>query len=177
MKSEPETVGYPYRNQCDRATEKLAQLIEAPQARRQPLRIEVGRRDPQRRPYSVLVVEVAELEFRVGKTVVGVEIGARDRPAAVRHPVPLLKVNRVERGVADASFGWRVADAPEAYTQRLLNGIVGVEITITKIEATWKTSQNKSAQDQQSVMSALDSVGSDQAKEMAVAIKVNALSE
>ena len=71
------------------------------------------------------------------------------------------------------SLPWRVADAPEAYTQRLLEGIVGVEITITKIDATWKTSQNKSAQDQQSVMSALESVGSDRAKEMAVAIKAN----
>ena len=30
----------------------------------------------------------------------------------MRYPVPLLKVNRVECGVADAGFGWRVADAP-----------------------------------------------------------------
>ncbi|HAU68922.1 MAG TPA: transcriptional regulator [Gammaproteobacteria bacterium] len=68
---------------------------------------------------------------------------------------------------------WNVADAPETYTQRLLKGIVGVEITITKIDATWKTSQNKSKQDQQSVIRALQSVGSDQAKEMAIAIKTN----
>ena len=28
------------------------------------------------------------------------------------HPVPLLKVNRVEHGVADAGFTWRIPDAP-----------------------------------------------------------------
>ena len=66
---------------------------------------------------------------------------------------------------------WKVTDAPERYTQKLLNAIVGIEIVITRTEATWKMSQNRSIQDQQGVISALEQTGTDQAKEMAKAIK------
>jgi transcriptional regulator len=38
---------------------------------------------------------------------------------------------------------WKVSDAPENYIEPLLNAIVGIEITITKISGKWKASQNQ----------------------------------
>ncbi|HYF23071.1 MAG TPA: FMN-binding negative transcriptional regulator [Caulobacteraceae bacterium] len=45
---------------------------------------------------------------------------------------------------------WSIADAPE-YVERLLAGIVGVELTITRVEAKRKLSQNKPERDRDGV--------------------------
>lgn len=42
---------------------------------------------------------------------------------------------------------WALADAPRAYIEALLRGIVGVELRVERIEAKRKLSQNKSAAD------------------------------
>ena len=42
---------------------------------------------------------------------------------------------------------WHVSDAPEDYVQKQLKAIVGVELTITRLEGKWKMSQNRSAAD------------------------------
>ena len=42
---------------------------------------------------------------------------------------------------------WRVEDAPPAYIDGQLRGIVGVEMTVTQVEAKDKLSQNRSAAD------------------------------
>jgi len=42
---------------------------------------------------------------------------------------------------------WRVSDAPPDYVERLLKGIVGVEVTITRLEGKWKASQDKTESD------------------------------
>jgi transcriptional regulator len=38
---------------------------------------------------------------------------------------------------------WMPSDAPGAYIDGLLKGIVGIEIAVTRIEGKWKTSQNQ----------------------------------
>ncbi len=43
---------------------------------------------------------------------------------------------------------WAVADAPAKYIDGQLKAIVGVELTITAVEATYKLSQNRTAADQ-----------------------------
>lgn len=50
---------------------------------------------------------------------------------------------------------WAVSDAPSDYVERLLRGIVGVRLVITRVEAKRKLSQNKSAADRDGVRSAL----------------------
>ena len=50
---------------------------------------------------------------------------------------------------------WAVADAPGDYIQTMLSNIVGIELTIEKIEAKWKVSQNRSERDKQGVIDAL----------------------
>jgi len=50
---------------------------------------------------------------------------------------------------------WHVHDAPEAYIDGQLRGIVGVEMVITQVEAKAKLSQNRSAADQAGVVEGL----------------------
>lgn len=52
---------------------------------------------------------------------------------------------------------WSVYDAPEAFIDGQLRGIVGVEIRVEKIEAKAKLSQNRSTADRQGVVLGLES--------------------
>lgn len=58
---------------------------------------------------------------------------------------------------------WRVTDAPQDYIAGLLRAIAGVELTITRIEAKWKASQNRSPADREGVAAALRELGADAA--------------
>ena len=51
---------------------------------------------------------------------------------------------------------WRMADAPPDYIEKMLEAIVAVELTVTRIEAKWKISQNRSSTDQQGVADGLE---------------------
>jgi transcriptional regulator len=42
---------------------------------------------------------------------------------------------------------WHLSDAPEDYVEKQLRAIVGVELTITRLEGKWKMSQNRSGAD------------------------------
>jgi len=55
---------------------------------------------------------------------------------------------------AGRSAPWALSDAPE-YVERLLGGIVGVELSITRIEAKRKLSQNKPERDRAGVADGL----------------------
>lgn len=50
---------------------------------------------------------------------------------------------------------WQVTDAPEAYIEAQLRGIVGVEFSVTGVTGKAKLSQNRSAADQDGVIAAL----------------------
>jgi transcriptional regulator len=52
---------------------------------------------------------------------------------------------------------WVVDDAPLNYTDQLIeHAIVGIEITITRLEGKWKVSQNQPSENQCSVVEALN---------------------
>ena len=51
---------------------------------------------------------------------------------------------------------WAVDDAPDAYIDSQLKGIVGIEIEIETIDGKWKVSQNRSAADIAGVAAGLD---------------------
>ena len=38
---------------------------------------------------------------------------------------------------------WRMSDAPEEFTAKLMNGVLGLEIIITELSGKWKVSQNE----------------------------------
>lgn len=54
---------------------------------------------------------------------------------------------------------WHVSDAPEAYVEGQLRGIVGLEITVTGVEGKAKLSQNRSAEDRDRVVAGLRAEG------------------
>ena len=55
---------------------------------------------------------------------------------------------------------WRLEDAPIDYTETLLRGIVGVELTVASLSGVWKLSQNKSEADRAGVRAGLAAEGS-----------------
>jgi transcriptional regulator len=50
---------------------------------------------------------------------------------------------------------WRVDDAPEAYIEAQMRGIVGIEISIDAMEGKWKVSQNRPEADRRGVAEGL----------------------
>ncbi|HVJ54606.1 MAG TPA: FMN-binding negative transcriptional regulator [Aliidongia sp.] len=51
---------------------------------------------------------------------------------------------------------WAVSDAPADFVRAQLNGIVGFELPITRLEGKWKMSQNRSAEDRAGVAAGLE---------------------
>jgi len=60
-----------------------------------------------------------------------------------------------ERHEAGRPRPWSVADAPADYVERLLRGIVGVELSVTRVEAKRKLGQNKPEADRLGVIEGL----------------------
>ncbi len=56
---------------------------------------------------------------------------------------------------AGRSHPWAVSDAPPAYIDGQLRGIVGVELTVATVEATYKLSQNRSQDDREGALAGL----------------------
>jgi len=73
-----------------------------------------------------------------------------------------------ERYEHDREHRWWVEDAPAAYIEGQLRGIVGVEMLVTQIEAKDKLSQNRSAADRAGVISALRTESDPDAQAIAV---------
>lgn len=65
---------------------------------------------------------------------------------------------------------WKVSDAPAAYIDQLLRAIVGIEITVERIEGRWKMSQNRSEADRQGVVAGLGQIDSDEARAVAALV-------
>jgi transcriptional regulator len=56
---------------------------------------------------------------------------------------------------AESPVPWKIGDAPGDYIAALAKGIVGVEMTIERLEGKWKVSQNRSEQDRSGVAKGL----------------------
>ncbi len=62
---------------------------------------------------------------------------------------------------------WKVSDAPEAFIDKQLLAIVGIEIPIRRVEGKWKVSQNRPAPDREGVLAGLHGAGDAQSQHMA----------
>jgi transcriptional regulator len=60
---------------------------------------------------------------------------------------------------AARSHPWAVDDAPDAYIESQLKGIVGIEIPIDRLEGKWKVSQNRPEGDRAGVVEGLAAAG------------------
>lgn len=56
---------------------------------------------------------------------------------------------------SDYQQPWKVSDAPDNFTEKMLKGIVGIEIPIDELFGTWKASQNKTQADSEGVIHGL----------------------
>ncbi|MCZ8130901.1 MAG: FMN-binding negative transcriptional regulator [Steroidobacteraceae bacterium] len=54
---------------------------------------------------------------------------------------------------------WQVSDAPGRYVDRMLSGIVGIEIVVTRLEGKFKSSQNRSDDDRRRIEAELAAAG------------------
>jgi transcriptional regulator len=50
---------------------------------------------------------------------------------------------------------WALSDAPEEYIERLIGGVIGIELSITRLSGKWKVSQNQPAENQVGVIQGL----------------------
>jgi transcriptional regulator len=54
---------------------------------------------------------------------------------------------------------WAVSDAPDDFIEAMLNGIIGFELTITRLQGKWKMSQNRPEADRVGVITGLRADG------------------
>jgi transcriptional regulator len=69
---------------------------------------------------------------------------------------------------------WKVSDAPQDFTDRMVSQLVGIEMPIDAIEGKWKTSQNRPHADQMGVVAGLKSRGDGGSLAMAELIALSA---
>ncbi|HTQ72212.1 MAG TPA: FMN-binding negative transcriptional regulator [Acidocella sp.] len=81
-------------------------------------------------------------------------VHATGRLSIVEEPQPLLEIVTAltSRHEAGREHSWQVADAPADYIAGQLKGIVGLVLTIAKLEGKAKLSQNKSLADREGVI-------------------------
>jgi len=54
---------------------------------------------------------------------------------------------------------WAVSDAPADFTEKLIEAVVGIEISITRLEGKWKVSQNQPPRNRAGVVQGLKENG------------------
>ena len=64
-----------------------------------------------------------------------------------------------DRHEARSAAPWRMQDLPERYLQGMLNGIVGLDIAVDRLEGKYKLSQNRPAADRPRIVAALETQG------------------
>ncbi|WP_020481675.1 FMN-binding negative transcriptional regulator [Methylomonas sp. MK1] len=74
-----------------------------------------------------------------------------DDPAWIRRQLEAMTAE-FEAGFPES---WSVSDAPADFTERLIAQIVGIEISVTRLQGKWKVSQNQPPENQNSVIKAL----------------------
>jgi transcriptional regulator len=60
---------------------------------------------------------------------------------------------------AGSEMPWRMEDQPAAYMAGMLNGIIGFDIRVTRLEGKFKLSQNRPAADRPRIIAALEAGG------------------
>jgi transcriptional regulator len=96
-------------------------------------------------------------------------VHAHGRPRAMHDREWLLaQVSQMTaRQEAGQRSPWQVSDAPADFTERLLGGIVGIEMPVEVLRGSWKVSQNRPLADRLGVAAGLQSSEDSQAHAMA----------
>lgn len=76
---------------------------------------------------------------------------------AIEDPAALLALleRLTDRHEQKRTEPWAIEDAPREYIDKLMNAIVGIEMAVTRMQGTWKLSQNRSQQDRRTIAAAM----------------------
>ncbi len=91
-------------------------------------------------------------------------------PVTVDDSMPFLRAqidqltNEQEAGIGS---DWQVGDAPEAFVEGQMRGIVGIEMRVTELTGKFKVSQNRPEADQQGVAEGLGQQAAEDSRAMA----------
>lgn len=153
-------------------------LIDAATSERGTLRCHIARANPQGRelavveqclivfqgPHSYVTPSWYATKRETGKVVPTwnyVTVHAWGRPRVIDDSQWLRRLvddlTRVQESVRPAP--WTIDDVPAEFIASQLNGIVGVEIPIDRIEGKWKVSQNRPPADRAGVVAGLRGEG------------------
>ncbi len=77
----------------------------------------------------------------------------------------------VDTHEAGEAVPWKVSDAPAEFIDKMLGGIVGVEIPIARITGKWKVSQNRSDLDKLGVVEGLTKRGNAESVQMSALVE------
>ena len=66
---------------------------------------------------------------------------------------------------------WSLSDAPDEFTAKLIESVVGIEIVISRLSGKWKTSQNQPPENRTGVIEGLSGCGKCGAAEMAELVR------
>jgi len=89
----------------------------------------------------------------------------KDKDWLLRHVAELTA--QQEKGQAEP---WVLSDAPSAYVDVMLRGIMGFRFAITRLEGKWKMSQNRAAEDRAGVVAGLTARATGDDLEIAAAV-------
>lgn len=100
-------------------------------------------------------------------------VHAHGFPRAIEDPEWLLKhLNQLtDIHEADQALPWKVSDAPQEFTDRMVASIVGIEIPIMKLIGKWKVSQNRPEADKRGVVAGLLGRPDTRSREMAELVR------
>jgi len=73
----------------------------------------------------------------------------------------------VSRHEAGSAVPWSISDAPPEFIERMIASVVGFEITVSRVEGKWKTSQNQPAANRAGAVQGLRQRGGADALQMA----------
>jgi transcriptional regulator len=88
-----------------------------------------------------------------------VTVHAHGKPRAIQDRDWLLtQISQMTTQLeSQQALPWKVSDAPAEYIERMLAGIVGIELPIATLRGSWKVSQNRPIADRLGVAAGLDS--------------------
>jgi transcriptional regulator len=75
------------------------------------------------------------------------------------------------RHEAGSDNPWRMQDQPTAYMNAMIHGIVGIELTVSRLEGKFKLSQNRPAADRPRIIAALGARGDAEAAALAALMR------
>jgi transcriptional regulator len=75
------------------------------------------------------------------------------------------------RHEAGSETPWRMQDQPAAYMNGMIRGIVGIELTVSRLEGKFKLSQNRPAADRPRIIAALGERGDPEAAALATLMR------